>query len=258
MQIITFFAAKGGVGRTTAVRATASALLWAHKRVLILDLTSVPKGLTPLQEWQNLMAAQGFGQKQLSVQLVRDIEHLAFALRFAEREKVDYVLVDTPNRPTDLVLDTLRRTTIIVAPANGDTEAALVSEAMDRYQPVDVPAYGLITGVRSTDEERFVRSCFVGMPTLKYTLPRSDLFRRQSLRGDLFLTGSRDQNELTAESKARHLGEELMMICLRAHIKHHPPKGYTVNQPLATGHPLAHLRELHRRNPQIIATRSAE
>jgi hypothetical protein len=88
MHTITFFAPKGGTGRTTAIVAVAAALIDMGHRVGVLDLTEQarwPFGPSDISRWEDSMVTSGISAEALTTAPGWDRQSVARAFeRFAD------------------------------------------------------------------------------------------------------------------------------------------------------------------------------
>lgn len=258
MQIITFFAPKGGTGRATALMALAARMVAGSARISVLELSQTvgpcenrfPSTLKPFEE---VIANTPVGYGTMTVTQVHDNDSLLEALREAEFDDVDYVLVDTPGRPNDTALVVLGISDLVVVPATGAMEAAFASDWLTNNRLWRKSAYGLVTGVIDQDEADLTRAAFHGIPVLRTGLPYCDLFRRQRTEKhmhDMAFPNSPDidYSEGMAMARAHDLSMELEKLLTNSRAA----KRYTINEPLATDDAMAHLRVLLERNPALM------
>jgi len=115
VTIINVFNPKCRSGRTTAVMAIASAILEDNKqKPAVIDMTEEVKPLShgkpsSLTQWESKMVDCGFGFDDFRVEEVQNFESMIRADCYCEVDGFAYLLVDTPRRPTDLVLNMVRR-----------------------------------------------------------------------------------------------------------------------------------------------------
>lgn len=225
MQIISFFAPKGGVGCTLATVTAAMALVEAGKRVLVLDLTD--PGLhdavympgtqgyigTRLSAWGKRMENTRIGADRLKVAHVTGIEDLHMGIATAQVDEADVILIDTPSRPTDLTLQALDCSNLTVTPASSGMEAALITDSIsDHYRLVISRPCGLVTGTRGPEEDALVRLAFLGMRTFETTLPYNTFFQTQ-IQGELLFNGkARRGDARIAQRVGQAFGQELIAV----------------------------------------------
>lgn len=256
MHIVTFFAPKGGSGRTTSVMAVASALIESGHVVEVLDLTeqacpSSVKGQSFLSQWADNMRASNIVPEQFTTASASDYAGTFQEVERFQEAEIDFLLVDTPRNPNSAVIDLLGISDLVILPVTGAHEAAWVSAWInDNPQPVG-RFFGLITGCRSDEERQLTRVTFTGAPVLSVDLWRLAAFGQQIDRGHLHLKPDFDTfiaGKLTPDGFesamdwtcacliADALSREIISL-----IDHDGSKEYLVTQPLATGDTFAHL-----------------
>lgn len=99
MHTITFFATKGGTGRTVSTMALASGFLAMGKRVLVLDCTDEakadPRRETPstLQRWRKAMSASHISDDRLQLLDCATREDVEDLLASADTDGFDIALI---------------------------------------------------------------------------------------------------------------------------------------------------------------------
>lgn len=258
MHTIIFFAPKGGAGRTTSVMATASAFIASGHRVGVIDMTEEarrsPKiGQSVIRQWQTSMLASGIGSDQLVTASAWDFESFHHAKQQFLDAGCTQVLIDTP-KATNRFLDfAMLDSDLVVMPFIGYFEATWISHWVQSNLCPVRKMIGLATGLTGTDEHQAVlKSALYGLPTLKNALPRSDVFANQLIDGSFYQlqaeSGAGAYSEadlLSARSAATGLTAELNRL-----VKNPNLRNYVRREPLATGHPLAHLQALHAISPE--------
>lgn len=130
----------------------------------------------------------GFGFDDFRVEEAQDFESMIRADCYCEVDGFTYLLVDTPRRPNDLVLNMVRRSDLVIAPFMDASEAALSSKLLAKHLKKSTLIYGLVTGVDSDEEYEFAKAKFTGFPVLDNYLPNAPIFKQQREQGHLFRT----------------------------------------------------------------------
>ena len=204
MIITTFISPVVGCGRTTAVMALASALLETGAKVAVLDMTKDAKGRefsdpSPLTTWESLMPACGFGFDEFRVEEVYDFESMIRAICYCEVDGFDTLLVDTSAGFSELVLNMVGRSNIVVAPFQDPKSAAEVSAWLQKHISDGQHGIGLVSGVKNDADDKNARAAFTGFPTFKNELPFAPLFQEQPTKGHLFsIEHAQTDNDETA------------------------------------------------------------
>lgn len=192
MQTITFFATKGGAGRTVSTMALASGFLAMGKRVLVLDCTDEakadPKRDAPstLQRWRKAMASSGVLEDRLQLLSCTTREEVEDMLASAETDGFDIALIDTRVLPKEPQGAALGRSNLILAPAIGAFEAKNVVEGINEYLVEPNNVLGMIPGCRAGEVDiPATRSAFSDIPMLKTELPWSEAVGDQVVNGDI-------------------------------------------------------------------------
>lgn len=258
MHTIIFFAPKGGAGRTTSVMATASAFIASGHRVGVLDMTEearmAPKiGQSVIKQWQACMLASGVSSDQLVTASAWDSDSFYNAKEQFRAAGCTRILIDTPKVPNRLINYAMLDSDLVVMPFTGYFEATWISHWVTTNLCPVRNMIGLATGLTGSDEHQAVfKSALHGLPILKNSLPRRDVFERQLIDGSFYQmeagSGARAYTEadlLSARSAATKLIEELNRL-----IKTPNLRKYAREEQLATGHPLAHLQALHALSPE--------
>lgn len=258
MHTIIFFAPKGGSGRTTSVMATASAFIASGHRVGVIDMTEEarrsPKlGQSFIRQWHASMLASGIGSDQLVTASAWDFDNFHNVKQQFLDAGCTRILIDTPKATNRLIDYAMLDSDLIVMPFISYFEAAWISHWVTSNLCPIRKMIGLATGLTGTDEHQAVsKNALYGLPILKNSLPRSDVFERQLLDGSFYQleagSGAEAYAEgdlLTARSAATKLVEELNRLVKISNLRK-----YARREPLATGHPLAHLQALHAQAPE--------
>ncbi|TQM93620.1 division plane positioning ATPase MipZ [Roseinatronobacter monicus] len=258
MHTITFFAPKGGSGRTTVVMATASAFIEAGHRVGVIDTTEEarrwpPSGQSFIRQWQTSMLTSGIGPDQLVTASAWDFDSFYSAKKELLTAGCTHILIDTPKAPNKLIEYVLLECDLIVMPFSGYFEATWISSWVTSNLCPVRKMFGLATGLMGTEEHQAIhRQALYGSPMLKSSLPRSYVFANQLIDGSFYKLeagsdtfGYTDADLLHARSAATKLIKELNRL-----VKTRSFSRYQCGEQLATGHPLAHLQALHAQAPE--------
>ena len=192
MHTITFFATKGGTGRTVSTMALASGFLTMGKRVLVLDCTDEAKAdprrdaPSTLQRWRKAMSASGVLEDRLQLLSCTTREEVEDMLASAETDGFDVTLIDTcvvPKEPQGVALGCAD---LILSPAIGAFEAKNVVEGNNEYLVEPDNVLGLIPGCRSGEVELpATRAAFGCIPMLQTELPWSEAIGDQVVNGHI-------------------------------------------------------------------------
>lgn len=192
MHTITFFATKGGTGRTVSTIALASGFLAMGKRVLVLDCTDEakadPRRDTPstLQRWRTAMSASGVQEDSLQLLACTTREEVDDMLASADTDGFDIALIDTRVLPKEPQGTALGRADLILSPAVGAFEAKNVVEGINEYLVEPDNVLGMIPGCRAGAADLpATRAAFGGILTLKTELPWSEAIGDQVVNGDI-------------------------------------------------------------------------
>ncbi len=192
MQTITFFANKGGSGRTIATMALASGFLAQGKRVAVMDCTdqaaTSPKGQQPstLQNWVTQMAACKIRPPQLELIECRTRDEVEDSAAAADVRGIDVLLIDTKARLDEPQLAALGLADLIIAPAISPFEAKCIVEGIDQYLGTPEDLMCLITGCRNgAGEAAETRTTFGYHAVLQSELPWAEALSDQILNGNI-------------------------------------------------------------------------
>lgn len=192
MQTITFFATKGGAGRTVSTMALASGFLAMGKRVLVLDCTDEAKvdssrdAPSTLQRWRKAMSASGVLEDRLQLLSCTTREEIEDMLASADTDGFDISLIDTRILPQEPQGAALGRADMILSPAIGAFEAKNVVEGISEYLVEPDNVLGLIPGCRAGAADiPATRAAFGNIPMLKSELPWSEAIGDQVVNGDI-------------------------------------------------------------------------
>lgn len=192
MHTITFFATKGGAGRTISTMALASGFLALGKRVVVMDCTDLagsnPNGRHPstLQNWMRQMAASKAQQPLLELIECWTCEQVQDSLAAAEARGIDVVLIDTKARLAEPQLSAVGLADLIIAPANGPFEAKSTVKGISAHLGTPEHLLGLVAGCRSgKTESAETRAAFDYYPVLQSELPWAEALSDQMINGDI-------------------------------------------------------------------------
>ena len=192
MHTITFFATKGGTGRTISTMALASGFLAMGKRVLVLDCTDEvladPRRhtVTTLQRWRRAMKTSRLGDDRLQLLNCVTREEVEDMLASADADGFDIALIDTRVLPEEPQGAALGRADLSLSPAIGALEARSVVQGIEEYLVEPENVLGLIPGCRSGEAELpATRAAFGNTPMLKTELPWSEALGEQIIHGDI-------------------------------------------------------------------------
>lgn len=203
MHIITFFAPKGGTGRTTALMAMASGLIAANQSVAVLDISEQGQpgsAFHPsvISRFEDRMVETGVAAGRFATAPAWDSETCFNALSRFRREGFDTVLVDTSAQTNPLSVELLENSDLVIMPFTGPLEAALLSKWLAANpQPVN-RTFGLETGIEDDEDARFARKMFAGAPVLNAALPMLDALGHQFQKGHLH--GPRFRRNIAADA----------------------------------------------------------
>ena len=192
MHTITFFANKGGSGRTIATMALASGFLAQGKRVAVMDCTDQaginPKGHQPstLRNWEMQMAACKIRPPQLELIECRTRDEVEDSAAAADARGIDLLLIDTKARLDEPQLAALGLADLIIAPAISPFEAKCIVEGIDQYLGTPEDLMCLITGCRNgAGEAAETRTAFGYQSVFQSELPWAEAISDQILNGDI-------------------------------------------------------------------------
>ncbi|MHA6266487.1 division plane positioning ATPase MipZ [Aliiroseovarius sp. CAU 1755] len=259
MHLITYFAPKGGSGRTTAMMTTASGLVAAGHSVAVLDLTEQARpgwasGVSFISQWEDRMVETGAKADQLVTAPAWDHETAAKALDRFFREKFEYVLVDTAKRPDPISTWIMNQSDLVIVPMRGSHEATWSSNWLAANRYPKHRTYGLVTGASDQNDERWTRMTFTAGPMLHSSLKWLATIGSQFETGLLHVQRRFDEgvSELEPNQSLRSRLDWVAAYhaanALCCEIKHllecQTYPAYVVNAPLATGSTFAHLHAL--------------
>lgn len=256
MQLITYFAPKGGAGRTIAMMTTASSLVAAGHSVAVLDLSEQAQpgwifGPSDISRWEARMFDTGAEVGRFVTAPAIDQETAMAALERFHREKFDFVLVDTAKNPNPTTISIMNQSDLVIVPMRGPHEATWSSNwfAANRY-PVG-RIYGLVTGAFDRDDERLARATLTGMPMLLASLPLlftlGAQFKTGLLHAKRFFEGGvadddhEEYMELSHDWIAAYSAADRMCSEIKRLLQGQTYPPYAVNTPLASGSTFAHL-----------------
>lgn len=192
MRIITFFANKGGSGRSVATMALASGFLAQGKRVAVMDCTGLagcnPNGPHPstLQNWMKQMAACKFRPPRLELIECLTPEKVEDSAAAADERGIDILLIDTAARIREPQIAALGIADLIIAPAISPFEARCVLEGIDEYLGPAEDVMCLVNGCRNgAAEAAETRHTFGHHTVFLSELPWAEALSDQILNGDI-------------------------------------------------------------------------
>lgn len=146
MKRITFTSFKGGAGKTTAVMALTSALSKSGCSVSLIDTDEN----LPLVDWRNQAIKNNTWSETVSVSEADDMRSFESAYAQAEKNEVDYIIIDTRGGGSELNDACVINTDIVVIPSaltTLDMTQALSTfeHVIETHQSIDVDiATGLL------------------------------------------------------------------------------------------------------------------
>lgn len=113
MKQITFTSFKGGAGKTTAAMALTSALSQAGHRIALIDTDEN----IPLIDWRDSAIKNNTWSDNITIFEADDLRSLENAYEEAEKNKYDYVIIDTRGGGSELNNACLINTDIVIIPS---------------------------------------------------------------------------------------------------------------------------------------------
>lgn len=240
-KIISSVNLKGGVGKTTTIQNLGAGLFWEGKKVLFIDLDvqqNLSFVLKASGEFQSIYEVLTGGPASEAIQSTLEGDLIRGDLRLAElqgigrnalkealkpvRAEYDYILIDTPPRIDNLIINALIASDEVIIPCNADifslqgilTEGELIADIKSKYNP-DLSINGvLITSYENRGnlnkqlKENIERQAArIGAPVYKTPIRKNIAIRKaQALRTSVFLydsksTGAEDYREFIKEFK---------------------------------------------------------
>ena len=187
MQTITFFANKGGSGRTIATMALASGFLSQGKHIAVMDCTDPKsKHLSTLQNWIKQMAACKFRPPLLELIEGQEREAVEDSAAATDARGVDILLIDTSARIREPQLAALGLADLIIAPAVSPFEAKCIVDGIDQYLGTPDDLICLVNGCRNgANEAAETREAFGFHAVFQSELPWAEALSDQILNGDI-------------------------------------------------------------------------
>lgn len=192
MHTVTFFANKGGSGRTIATMALASGFLAQGKRVAVMDCTDQagcnPNGPHPstLRNWMKQMIACKFRPPQLELIECRTPEEVEDSAAAADARGIEILLIDTAARIRRLQIAALGVADLVIAPAISPFEAKCILDGIDEYLGPTEDVMCLINGCRNgAAEAAETRNTFGHHTVFLSELPWAEALSDQILNGDI-------------------------------------------------------------------------
>lgn len=182
MFTVTFFAPKGGTGRTTALMVLASGLMSLGYRVAIVDASDEVgpswSDDSSLYSWFEAIERNVSNRGRLKVGSCGSVEQLRELHAQAEDEGYKFLLVDTGQQPDETQLHAACLSDVVISPLSGVLEARGVSKGFSDHLNFDVPVLGIATNLSAWAEELdHVRNSFSAGSLMKTELPFSNLLR---------------------------------------------------------------------------------
>lgn len=257
MQLITYFAPKGGTGRTTAMMATASSLVSAGHSVAVLDLTEQARpgwtfGASFISQWEDRMVETGADADQFVTAPAFDDKTAEEALDRFFREGFDYVLVDTARHPDSATAWIMNQSDLVIVPMRSPHDAAWSSQWLSANRHPKKRTYGLVMDPMTQDDFVLIHAVFTGAPMLNTWLQHLATLGGQFSAGSLHVKpgfdavcpgGTYDEelilrlDRVSALHAADALCNEIKQL-----LECQNPSKYSVNIPRAKGGTFAHLQ----------------
>lgn len=187
MQTITFFANKGGSGRTVSTMALASGFLAQGKRVGVMDCSDLAGcEASPLRAWLQQILRCELHRQQLKLIECETREEVEDGAAGAQAQGIDVLLIDTSARTYEPQLVALDMADLIIAPAIGPLEAKHISDSVAKYLDTPKQFYGLVIGSHNgLPIAAKTRKAFGFHHVLKSELPWAEALSEQMLNGDI-------------------------------------------------------------------------
>ena len=115
-KIITFMSMKGGAGKTISLMALASALVERGHRIAALEADEI----TPITKWRKHALNKKTWNPDVFIHQARTVEDLEIAFAGIEKDRVDYVLVDTAGGGSDLNQTLILNSQLVIVPSGLD------------------------------------------------------------------------------------------------------------------------------------------
>ncbi|WP_159978049.1 division plane positioning ATPase MipZ [Roseobacter cerasinus] len=187
MDTITFFANKGGSGRTVSTMALASGFLAQGKRVAVMDCSDLAWcQVSPLRAWTKRMTRCGFCGQQLSLLECETSDEVEDAVAVAHATGIDILLIDTSARIYEPQAVALGMADMIVAPAIGPFESKRIVAGISEYPQASETVFGLVIDYQNrASQAAKTRKGFGYHSVLKSELPWAEALSEQILHGDI-------------------------------------------------------------------------
>lgn len=187
MQTITFFANKGGSGRTVSAMALASGFLAQGRQAAVMDCSDLAGcKASPLRAWRQQMATCDFHRQQLDLiecQTRAEVEDCSAA---AQSRGVDVLLIDTSARIYEPQLVALDMADLIIAPAIGPLEAKRIADGIGEYLEAPEKLYGLVIDSQNRlTQATKTRQAFRHFHVFNSELPWAEALSEQLLNGGI-------------------------------------------------------------------------
>ncbi len=187
MHKITFFANKGGSGRTTSTMALASGFLAQGKRVAVLDCSDLAGyAESPLRAWLKQMETSRLSKPELNLIESQTREEVEDAVAAAQTSGVEVLLIDTPARIYEPQAVALNFADLVIAPAIGPLDSKRISAGISEHLDEIEKVLGLVICFESNSPQAAkTRQNFGYNSVLKSELPWAEVLSEQMLNGDI-------------------------------------------------------------------------
>ena len=238
-KVISSVNLKGGVGKTTTIQNLGAALFWEGKKVLFIDLDlqqNLSFVLRASGEYRSIYEVLTGEPASEAIQSTLEGDLIRGDLRLTELQgidsnalkealqpilaKYDYILIDTPPRIDNLIINALIASDEVILPCNADifslqgilTEGELIADIKSKYNPelkingVLITSYesrgALNQQLRENIERQAAR---IGAPVYKTPIRKNIAIRKaQAKQTSVFLydpksAGAEDYREFVKE-----------------------------------------------------------
>lgn len=211
MKQITFTSFKGGAGKSTAVMALTSALAQCRKSVALIDTDEN----IPLIDWRESAIKNDTWSDSISVFEADDMRSLERAYQEAEKNKFDYMIIDTRGGGSELIDACVINTNFVVIPSALTTldmtqALATFEHVIHTHQSVDVeiPTALLMQRVpvgKLTNSQKQDLNSLSTLPMFETKLHSRDAYAALGKRGLLHKTYEALKAEPMKQISANHL-----------------------------------------------------